>query len=88
MFRLLIVLCALSGATTVALADATLPTGLYQFRQGETVSFTMPATGTSIDLGGVIALADADVDCQHHAEQALCFGEVPLREIVSLRMRT
>jgi len=51
MFRLLIVVCALLGAITVALADAPLPTGLYQLRQGETVSFTMPARSTRIDLG-------------------------------------
>jgi Flp pilus assembly secretin CpaC len=51
MFRLIIVLCALSGATTVALADAPLPTGLYQLRQGQTASFTMPARSTRIDLG-------------------------------------
>jgi Flp pilus assembly secretin CpaC len=51
MFRLLIVLCALSGATTVVFADAPLPTGLYQLRQGQTVSFTMPARSKRIDLG-------------------------------------
>jgi len=51
MVRLLIALVALTGAATAALADSPLPTGLYQLRQGQTVSFALPERSTRIDLG-------------------------------------